>query len=79
MTNSGSTFWVAAALKAADIPFVRTAPQALVRRNSRLSRLIEASARWVTGGWRDADSTSLGAAIKLSANLARTPVADPII
>lgn len=48
---------VAAALKAADIPFVRTDPQALVRRNSRLSRLIEASARWVTGGWRDADPT----------------------
>lgn len=48
---------VAAALKSADIPFVRTDPQALVRRNSRLSRLIEASARWVTGGWRDADPT----------------------
>ncbi|MCK1388596.1 ATP-dependent helicase [Bradyrhizobium sp. 21] len=48
---------VAEALKSANIPFVRTDPQALVRRNSRLSRLIEASARWVTGGWRDADPT----------------------
>jgi DNA helicase-2/ATP-dependent DNA helicase PcrA len=27
----------------------------LVRRNSRLARLIEACARWVTGGWRDDD------------------------
>jgi DNA helicase-2/ATP-dependent DNA helicase PcrA len=43
------------ALKTANIPFVRTDPKALVRRNSRLARLIEACARWVTGGWRDAD------------------------
>jgi DNA helicase II / ATP-dependent DNA helicase PcrA len=48
---------VAAALKSANIPFVRTDPQALVRRNSRFSRLIEASARWITGGWCDADPT----------------------
>lgn len=48
---------VAAALKAANIPFVRTDPKALVRRNSRLSRLIEGCARWVTGGWRDGDPT----------------------
>ena len=46
---------VVAALKSANIPFVRTDPQALVRRNSRLARLIEACARWVMGGWRDAD------------------------
>jgi DNA helicase-2/ATP-dependent DNA helicase PcrA len=45
------------ALRLADIPFVRTDPKALVRRNSRLARLIEACARWVTGGWRDADPT----------------------
>ncbi|QHO73859.1 hypothetical protein ACH79_15495 [Bradyrhizobium sp. CCBAU 051011] len=28
---------------------------ALVRRSSRLSRLIEGCAQWVTGGWRDAN------------------------
>jgi DNA helicase-2/ATP-dependent DNA helicase PcrA len=48
---------VAAALRDANIPFVRTDPKALVRRNSRLSRLIEGCARWVTGGWRDGDPT----------------------
>lgn len=46
---------VALALKAADIPFVRTDTNALVRRNSRLARFIEECARWATGGWRDAD------------------------
>jgi len=46
---------VAAALKAADIPFVRTDTNALVKRNSRLARFIEECALWATGGWRDAD------------------------
>jgi DNA helicase II / ATP-dependent DNA helicase PcrA len=46
---------VAAALKAADIPFVRTDTNALVKRSSRLARFIEECAVWATGGWRDAD------------------------
>lgn len=46
---------VAAVLKNANIPFVRTDTNALVRRNSRLARFIEDCARWATGGWRDAD------------------------
>jgi DNA helicase-2/ATP-dependent DNA helicase PcrA len=44
----------AAAALAAELPIVRADSQALVRRNSRLSRLIEACARWVAGGWKDA-------------------------
>lgn len=39
----------------AGIPIVRADTQALVRRSSRLSRFIEACARWVSGGWKDAD------------------------
>jgi DNA helicase-2/ATP-dependent DNA helicase PcrA len=46
---------VAAAALASGLPIVRADNQALVRRNSRLSRLIEACARWVAGGWKDAD------------------------
>lgn len=46
---------VALALKQADIPFVRTDGNALVRRSSRLARFVEDCARWVTGGWKDAD------------------------
>lgn len=46
---------VAAAALAAGLPIARADSQALVRRNSRLSRLIEAYARWVAGGWQDAD------------------------
>jgi DNA helicase-2/ATP-dependent DNA helicase PcrA len=46
---------VAAALKAADIPFARTDTNALVKRSSRLARFIEECAGWATGGWRDAD------------------------
>jgi len=46
---------VALALKQANIPFVRTDTNALVRRSSRLARFIEDCARWATGGWRDAD------------------------
>lgn len=43
------------ALKQAGIPFVRTDTNALVRRSSRLARFIEDCARWVTGGWHDAE------------------------
>ncbi|WP_352549811.1 ATP-dependent helicase [Mesorhizobium sp. M0027] len=46
---------VAAALKEAGIPFVRTDMNALVKRSSRLARFIEECARWITGGWRDAE------------------------
>ncbi len=45
---------VAVAALAADIPFVRADSASLVRRSSRLSRWIEASAAWVMGGWKDA-------------------------
>jgi DNA helicase-2/ATP-dependent DNA helicase PcrA len=48
---------VADALKVANIPFVRSDENALVRRSSRLARFIEECARWATGGWRDADPT----------------------
>jgi len=43
------------AAAAENIPVVRSDTQALVRRSSRLSRFIEACARWVSGGWIDAD------------------------
>lgn len=46
---------VAEALKQASIPFVRTDGNAIVRRSSRLARFIEDCARWVVGGWRNAD------------------------
>lgn len=46
---------VATVLKDANIPFVRTDTNALVRRNSRFARFIEECARWATGGWRDVD------------------------
>lgn len=46
---------VAAAALAAGYPVVRADNQALVRRNSRLARFVEGCARWVSGGWRDAD------------------------
>jgi len=46
---------VAAALKEAAIPFLRTDTNALVKRSSRLARFIEEGARWITGGWRDAE------------------------
>lgn len=46
---------VAEALKKASIPFVRTDGNAIVRRSSRLARFIEDCARWVVGGWRNAD------------------------
>jgi len=46
---------VAAALKEAAIPFFRTDTNALVKRSSRLARFIEGCARWITGGWHDAE------------------------
>lgn len=46
---------VAVAATAADLPIVRADKEALVRRGSRLSRWIEASAAWVAGGWKDAN------------------------
>ncbi|MFM5388645.1 ATP-dependent helicase [Aeromonas dhakensis] len=45
---------VAEALEEADIAIMRTDGNALVRRNSRLARFVEACSQWVTGGWRDA-------------------------
>ncbi|WP_324044576.1 ATP-dependent helicase [Aeromonas caviae] len=45
---------VAEALKGTNTPILRTDSNALVKRNSRLARFIEACSRWVTGGWRDA-------------------------
>jgi len=48
--NEGSA--IAVALAGTDIPFVRADNQALVRRNSRLSRFVEACARWAAGGWK---------------------------
>lgn len=60
---------IAEALSEAGFPFVRSDNQALVKRNSRLSRFIEACARWVTGGWRDANppfKRLLGEAVMLA-------------
>lgn len=46
---------VAEALEGTDSAFVRTDSNALVKRNSRLARFVEACAGWVTGGWHVAD------------------------
>jgi DNA helicase-2/ATP-dependent DNA helicase PcrA len=46
---------VAGALEGKGIPYVRTDGNALIKRSSRLARFVEASARWVTGGWREVD------------------------
>jgi DNA helicase II / ATP-dependent DNA helicase PcrA len=46
---------VAVAALAAGLPIVRADSASLVRRSSRLSRWIEASAAWVAGGWKDAN------------------------
>jgi DNA helicase-2/ATP-dependent DNA helicase PcrA len=51
--NEGSA--MAAALAGTDIPSVRADNQALVRRNSRLSRFVEACALWAAGGWKAAE------------------------
>lgn len=45
---------VADVLKEKDITILRTDGNALVKRNSRLARFVEACSQWVTGGWRDA-------------------------
>ena len=46
---------MAAALDAEDIPYVRTDGNALIKRSSRLARVIEGCADWTTGGWAEAD------------------------
>lgn len=46
---------VAKALEKTETAYVRTDSNALVARNSRLARFVEACAGWVAGGWRVAD------------------------
>ncbi|QDZ29575.1 ATP-dependent helicase [Noviherbaspirillum sp. UKPF54] len=46
---------MALALAWMNLPFVRADNQALVKRSSRLARFVEACARWVTGGWKEAN------------------------
>lgn len=46
---------VAEALDGKGVPYVRTDGNALVKRNSRLARFVEACASWAVGGWRNAD------------------------
>ena len=46
---------VSQALDGTGVPHVRTDSNALIKRNSRLSRFIEACACWVTGGWHAAN------------------------
>jgi DNA helicase-2/ATP-dependent DNA helicase PcrA len=46
---------LAGALDQAGIAYVRTDGNALVKRSSRLARLVEGCADWCAGGWRDAD------------------------
>jgi DNA helicase II / ATP-dependent DNA helicase PcrA len=53
--DSAQGNYVAVAAMAANLPIVRADKEALVRRSSRLSRWIEASAAWVAGGWKDAN------------------------
>ncbi|NIG36196.1 ATP-dependent helicase [Pantoea sp. ICBG 828] len=45
---------VADALKAENIPLIRTDGNALIKRASRLARFVEACSQWVTGGWKEA-------------------------
>ncbi len=45
---------VAEALKAENIPLIRTDGNALIKRTSRLARFIESCSQWVTGGWQEA-------------------------
>lgn len=37
------------------VPIIRSDGNALIPRNNRVSRFIEACAEWVTGGWKNAD------------------------
>ncbi len=46
---------VAQAASQAGVPFVRADADALVKRSSRLSRFVEACARWTVGGWKSSD------------------------
>lgn len=45
---------VADKLKTRNIPIIRADSNALIKRNSRLARFIEACSQWVTGGWKEA-------------------------
>jgi DNA helicase-2/ATP-dependent DNA helicase PcrA len=59
---------IADAFKGSGIAIVRTDSNALVKRSSRLARFVEACARWVVGGWKDADPSYaqlLGQALSL--------------
>ncbi|WP_280113396.1 ATP-dependent helicase [Xenorhabdus szentirmaii] len=42
------------ALQAENIALIRADSNALIKRNSRLARFIEACSQWVTGGWKEA-------------------------
>jgi DNA helicase-2/ATP-dependent DNA helicase PcrA len=46
---------VVAKAKEFGILFVRSDTNALIKRNSKISRFIEACANWVSGGWKQAD------------------------
>lgn len=46
---------IAQALEHNNVSFVRTDGNALIKRSSRLARLIEDCAAWVCGGWREAN------------------------
>lgn len=46
---------LAGALDQTGITYIRTDGNALIKRSSRLARLVEGCAAWVAGGWRDAD------------------------
>lgn len=46
---------MAAAARAADLPFVRSDSQALIPRSNRFARFLEVCASWVAGGWKVAD------------------------
>lgn len=45
---------VADEFKARNIAIIRADSNALIKRNSRLARFIEACSQWVTGGWKEA-------------------------
>lgn len=46
---------LAGALDQTGIAYIRTDGNALIKRSSRLARLVEGCAAWVAGGWRDAN------------------------
>lgn len=43
------------ALEAKQLPYYRTDGNSLIKRSSKFSRFIEDCAKWVTGGWKDAE------------------------